>query len=117
MADERARSFRKRPTAAEARLWKELRALRPQGFHFRRQVPIDDFIVDFACFDQRLVIEVDGSQHDEPEGLSADATRDAHLRWQGFTVVRFRNSDVLNNTDGVLISILRELGVLNRDRQ
>ena len=117
MADERARSFRKRPTAAEVRLWKELRALRAQGFHFRRQVPIDDFIVDFACFDQRLVVEVDGSQHDEPAGLKADSARDAHLRWQGFTVMRVRNVDVLTNTGGVLVDILRALGAFNGDRQ
>lgn len=118
MADERARSFRKRPTVAEARLWrlwKELRALHAQGFHFRRQVPVDDFIVDFACFGQRLIVEVDGSQHDEPAGLSADSARDAHLRWQGFTVMRFRNLDVLGNTSGVVETILRELGVFNRD--
>ncbi|MBN8910469.1 MAG: endonuclease domain-containing protein, partial [Rhizobiales bacterium] len=100
MANERARSFRKRPTAAESRLWKELKALRAQGFHFRRQVPIDDDIVDFACFDQRLIIEVDGSQHDEPAGLAADSGRDAHLRWQGFTLMRVRNADVMNNTSG-----------------
>ncbi len=113
MANQTARSFRKRPTAGEARLWKELKALRVQGFHFRRQVPIDEFIVDFACFDQRLIIEVDGSQHDEPAGLSADSARDAHLRWQGFTVMRVRNSDVLGNTNGVLAGILRELGAFN----
>jgi very-short-patch-repair endonuclease len=117
MANERARSFRKRPTVAEQRLWKELRALRAQGFHFRRQVPIDDFIVDFACFDQRLIIEVDGLQHDEPAGLAADSVRDAHLRWQGFTVMRIRNADILMNTSGVLAGILCELGAFNGDRQ
>jgi very-short-patch-repair endonuclease len=114
MANERARSFRKRPTVAEARLWKELRALRAQGFHFRRQVPIDDFIVDFACFDQRLIVEVDGSQHDEPAGLLADSVRDAHLRWQGFTIMRIRNSDVIGNASGVIEDILRALGAFNR---
>ena len=117
MANERARSFRKRPTIAEARLWKELQALRAQGFHFRRQVPIDNFIVDFACFDQRLVIEVDGYQHDEPQGQQADSRRDAHLRWQGFTVMRVRNSDVSDNLSGVIESILHELGAFGGDRQ
>lgn len=117
MADKLARSFRKRPTVAEARLWKELKGLRAQGFHFRRQVPVDSFIVDFACFGQRLIIEVDGSQHDQPSGLSADSARDAHLRWQGFTVMRFRNSDVLRHADGVVEAILRELGAFNGDRK
>lgn len=75
------------------------------------------FYCRFRLFDQRLVVEVDGSQHDEPAGLKADSARDAHLRWQGFTVMRVRNVDVLTNTGGVLIDILRALGAFNGDRQ
>ena len=77
MANARARRFRKRPTIGEMRLWKELRQLWRQGYHFRRQAPIDPYIVDFACFTQRLIIEVDGVQHDTAQGRKADAARDA----------------------------------------
>ena len=63
MASEIARHLRKHPTIAEARLWDELRELRRQGYHFRRQAPIESYVVDFICFDQRLIVEVDGIQH------------------------------------------------------
>src|SRR5262249_58104773 len=62
MANEMARSLRKRMTRQEVKLWVHLRSWRKRGFHFRRQAPRDDFIVDFVCLRQRLVIEVDGGQ-------------------------------------------------------
>jgi very-short-patch-repair endonuclease len=83
MANARARRLRKQATIGETLLWKELRELRRQGYHFQRQAPIDSYIVDFACFSQRVVIEVDGVQHQEPEALAADAARDADLKWRG----------------------------------
>ena len=110
MANEVARSLRKRPTIAEARLWRELRQLRRQGYHFRRQAPIASYIVDFACFEQRLVIEVDGIQHDAIAGRRADAARDADLHWRGFNVLRFRNADVRENCAGVMETIIAALG-------
>lgn len=117
MADKLARSFRKRPTVAEARLWKELKGLRAQGFHFRRQVPVDSFIVDFACFGQRLIIEVDGSQHDQPSGLSAGFGAGCAFEMAGLHGYEIRNSDVLRHADGVVEAILRELGAFNGDRK
>lgn len=114
MANQPARALRKRETIAEKRLWKHIRTLRVQGYHFRRQAPIDGFIVDFACFSHRLVIEVDGIQHDTDDGLIKDAARDAHLKWQGFTVLRFRNADVTQNIESVSLEILAALGVLVR---
>lgn len=114
MANRLARSFRKRSTNGEDALWNELRELRRQGFHFRRQVQIDDFIVDFACFSQRLVVEVDGAQHERPAHKLRDSNRDAHLRSIGFNVVRVSNADVSENMDGVMLEILAALGAAVR---
>jgi very-short-patch-repair endonuclease len=112
MANENARQLRKRQTLGEIRLWKELRQLRRQGYHFRRQAPIDKYIVDFACFSQRLVIEVDGVQHQEPANLTADAARDADLSWRGFKVLRFRNDEVRDTMGGVMLEVLAALGAV-----
>ena len=112
MANQIARRLRKTETIAEKRLWRELRKLRAMGYHFRRQHPVDDYIVDFACLAHLIVIEVDGYQHGEDAGLQKDAKRDAHLRWRGFEVVRFDNGDVRDHLDGVMLEILAKLGVV-----
>jgi very-short-patch-repair endonuclease len=110
-----ARQLRKRLTIGETLLWKELKELRRQGYHFRRQAPIDKYIVDFACFAQRVVIEVDGIQHQEPEALAKDAARDTDRSWRGFTVLRFRNDEVSDSMHGVMLEVLAALGaVVNR---
>ena len=114
MASEVARNLRKNPTIAETRLWDELRGLRSQGYHFRRQAPIESYIVDFACFEQRIVIEVDGIQHTTKKGLAADAARDADLSWRGFKVLRFSNADVAQHIEGVMLEILAALGAVVR---
>src|SRR5579864_3621240 len=77
MANQTARSLRKRMTPQEVKLWVKLRAMKALGYHFRRQAPIDSFIVDFVCFKQRLVIEVDGGQHGRYYNQIKDAARDA----------------------------------------
>ncbi|MDO9384142.1 MAG: endonuclease domain-containing protein [Hyphomicrobiaceae bacterium] len=87
--------------------------LRPLGYHFRRQVPFDKYIVDFACLSHRLIIEVDGSQHLKETAVAHDAARDDHMRWRGFTVIRFTNAAVLSNTNGAMESVLLELGANN----
>jgi very-short-patch-repair endonuclease len=102
MANERARELRKNQTDAERKLWSSLRLLKRDGFHFRRQAPIGDFIVDFACLSARLVIELDGGQHNLEPGRTNDATRDKRLRRRGFTILRFWNNDVMANPEGVL---------------
>jgi very-short-patch-repair endonuclease len=109
MANERARQLRRNQTDAERKLWRSLRLLKKQGHHFRRQVPIDGVIVDFACYSSRLVIEVDGGQHNEDAGLAADKRRDAMLAANNFRVFRFWNNDVLANTDGVMEVIVGSL--------
>jgi very-short-patch-repair endonuclease len=101
-----ARDLRVRMTEAESRLWLRLRRRELRGWRFRRQHPVGPYIVDFACLDAGLVVELDGSQH----LLSrSDARRDACLRRKGFRVLRFWNDEVLVRLDDVLEAILRVL--------
>lgn len=102
-----AQSFRRRPTDAEARLWRILRSLKPLGLHFRRQSPIGPYIVDFAWLAGKLVVEVDGGQHAE-QTAERDAGRSAWLQSQGYRVMRFWNHDVLRSPDVVGEAILAE---------
>jgi len=87
-------------------MWSALRDRRLLRYKFRRQHPVGDFIVDFACTEYQLVIEVDGGQHSEN---AADTTRTAWLQSQAWRVLRFWNNDVLSNTNGVIETILRIL--------
>jgi very-short-patch-repair endonuclease len=98
--------MRREPTDAEARMWKLLRDHRLANFKFRRQVPFQNFILDFVCFERRLVIEIDGSQHSSSE---RDTTRDVALMAEGFSVVRYWNNDVLRQPAAVLEDILTKL--------
>lgn len=92
-------------TPEEVKLWVQLRHLNKQGYHFRRQVPLDGYVLDFAEFRLKLIIEVDGSQHGMPDGESSDTKRDAHFQHSGFTVLRFWNVDVNQAMDGVIDKI------------
>jgi len=94
-------------TDAEKLLWHHLRAHRLCDQKFRRQQPIGPYIVDFVHFGARLIIEADGGQHN---GSAGDARRDAWLKRQGFTVLRFWNDEILQNTEAVLEAILDALG-------
>ncbi len=100
-----ARRLRLNQTDAEARLWRRLRNWPIQGTHFRRQVPIGPYIVDFACMAAHLVIEMDGSQHGVGENVMRDEARTRWLQAAGYRVIRFWNNDLVNNMDGVLESI------------
>ncbi len=109
MANESARKLRKQLTPQEVKLWNKLRLFKPLGYHFRRQAPIGAYIVDFACFSQCVVVEADGGQHGLADGIRRDAQRDAFLAKQGFRVVRFWNSDIDRNLEGVMETIIAEL--------
>ncbi|WP_367186997.1 endonuclease domain-containing protein [Roseibium sp.] len=98
-------------TEAEKKLWQVLRAHRLEGISFRRQMPIDRYIVDFAAPSQRLIVEVDGSQHAGVLGLKRDDERDRYLRAMGWTVLRFWNSEVSDNLEGVCRKILDACGM------
>jgi len=86
-----------------------LRELKSLGFHFRRQAPIGPYIVDFVSFRSRLVIEADGGQHGMPKGVESDQSRDDFLRSQGFQILRFWNSDLDTNLEGVMEMIFSTL--------
>ncbi|MFO1381599.1 MAG: endonuclease domain-containing protein [Chitinivorax sp.] len=101
-----AKQLRQNMTDAEQLLWRYLRAHRLNGQKFRRQHPIGPYVVDFVHLGAKLIIEADGGQHNLSEG---DAVRDKWLISQGFKVMRFWNSDILNNTDAVLTTILEAL--------
>src|SRR5690349_9798436 len=100
------RKLRHNSTDAEMKLWLALRARRLGGFKFIRQGKVGSYIVDFVCREKRIAIEVDGGQHAESR---ADKIRDAVLLSKGYRVLRFWNSDVLGNIDGVLQNLYGEL--------
>jgi very-short-patch-repair endonuclease len=95
-----AKTLRKKSTDAENVLWKQLRRKQLEGLKFRRQQPIDNYVVDFVCFEKRIVIEVDGGQHSIER--DKDSERDNYLVINGFKVLRFWNNEVLQNIEGVL---------------
>jgi very-short-patch-repair endonuclease len=102
-----ARKLRRDQTDAERTLWFRLRDRRLNGLKFRRQMPIASYVADFCCESARLIIELDGGQHDKRS--KEDLKRTADLEAQGYLVLRFWNNDVLRNTDGVVESIVDTL--------
>lgn len=98
-----AREMRQKPTHAEDHLWQHLRNRRAGGAKFRRQYPIERFIVDFVCLERRLIVEVDGDIHDHQQDY--DAVRQEFLEAQGFRVLRFSNEAVLSSVDAVIAVI------------
>ena len=97
-----SKALRQSMTEAEQRLWSRLRAGRLNGHKFRRQVPIGPYVVDFLCVSERLIIEADGSQHND----DVDRARTRFLEAQGYRVIRFWNNAILAETDGVMAAIL-----------
>jgi molybdopterin-guanine dinucleotide biosynthesis protein A len=103
-------------TDAERRLWHQLKAHRLESLHFRRQVPLGPYIADFVCHARKLIIEVDGGQHNDAEGIDRDARRTAWLESVGYRVLRFGNIDVLTNMEGVIDAITATAGESSRAR-
>jgi len=102
-----ARRLRRDLTDAERTLWRLLRGRQLEGYKFRRQQPIDRYVVDFVCFEHRLVIEIDGGQHAEVDAY--EECRTQHLEHTRFRIVRFWNNEVLENPEGVCARILELL--------
>ena len=103
--------MRRAMTDAELKLWNEIRAHRLMGLGFRRQFPLRSFIVDFACPEKRLVVELDGSQHAQDESTEYDARRSETLQRDGWTILRFWNDDVLRGIDDVCAHIVIAAGL------
>jgi very-short-patch-repair endonuclease len=108
-----AREMRKNPTESEKRLWKELKKLRKKDIIFRRQHPIDIFIADFYCHSLKLIIEVDGEIHENQASQEYDEGRSGELDRYGIKVLRFKNSEVLNNIEKVLITTVNLISELS----
>ena len=100
-----ARNLRTASTDAEHALWRHLRARRLAKLKFRRQFPISGYVVDFVCLEEKLIIELDGGQHNDRQ--AEDSHRTMILQKNGFRVLRFWNGDVLKELEAVLAEILR----------
>lgn len=114
---QRSRELRHGSTPAEQTLWQYLRDRRMRGLKFRRQHPIDRFILDFYCETLHLAIEVDGGGHLEPEQEQYDAARTQTLNDLGIQVLRFWNNDVLERTDLVLEEIHNAITELSNGKK
>ena len=102
---ERSRHMRSNMTKAEQILWERIRKKQIHGFQFYRQKPLGHFIVDFYCPAGQLIIEVDGSQHQHPEGVAFDAKRDAYMNGLGLKVLRFSNLEIIIRIENVVETI------------
>ncbi len=107
-AHARAYNLRHNMTEAERRLWQILRSHGMNGYKFRRQVPIGRYIADFVCHEARLIVEIDGGQHDRASPRETE--RSGFLQNEGYRILRFWNNEVLENLDGVHTTITAELG-------
>ena len=92
-----AKILKKRPTEAEKLMWRHLRLRQLEGLKFRRQEPIGNYVVDFVCYEKKIIVEIDGGQH----CAEKDGNRDRWLESQDFKVLRFWNTEVLKNAQGV----------------
>ena len=100
----KARRLRKQSTDSERAVWRILRNRELKGYKFRRQTPIGPYIVDFVCFEQKLVVEIDGGHHEARSNYDNERTR--CLESRGFRVLRFWNNQVLQERGSVLEAIL-----------
>ena len=96
-----ARKLRQSSTKEERILWQLLRNRQFKNLKFKRQFPIGNYVVDFVCEEIKLIIELDGGQHNEPENIEADNLRTEFLENKGFKVIRFWNKDINLNISGV----------------
>jgi very-short-patch-repair endonuclease len=97
-----ARELRQKHTDAEKALWMKLRNRQLEGVKFRGQQPIGPYIVDFVSFQRRLIVEIDGGQHNEDRTKERDEERTIRLEQRGYRIVRFWYNEVLTNPEGVL---------------
>ena len=104
-----ARNLRKNATIQERRLWNLLKNRQFQNLKFKRQQPIGDYIVDFICKEAKVIIEIDGGQHNEQENIEYDKTRTEFLNGLGYKVIRFWNNEIYENIDSVLLQLNQEI--------
>ena len=104
-----AKKMRSNMTPAETKMWRILRGKRFQDLKFKRQVLIGNYIVDFLCENKKIIIEIDGGQHNEELNIQSDNNRTHYLENNGYKVLRFWNDEVMKNIDGVMEVIFREV--------
>ena len=104
-----AKNLRHNQTDAEGLLWYYIRSKQLGGFRFKRQQIIEKYIVDFVCFEKKLIIELDGSQHGEIDIIKSDKIRDDFLKYRGFKILRFWNEEIFKNCSEVLDFIYYQL--------
>jgi very-short-patch-repair endonuclease len=104
-----AQRLRKTPTSAEIRFWRVIEPLRTGGYHFRKQVALGSYVVDFACHAARIVIEIDGDSHFDDAAIRRDGVREAYLNSRGYRVLRFTNGEVMNYPEGVYARVIEAL--------
>ena len=103
-----AKKLRKKSTPCEIKLWSRLRSCRFMGLKFRRQCPLGPYIVDFVCIEKKLIIELDGGQHNEDKQQDYDKRRTEFLNGLGFNVIRFWNNEILLQFDDVMAQIYEQ---------
>ena len=106
---ELSRKLRKNQTPWEKKLWMYLKNRKFYGLKFRRQDAIGPYIYDFSCFEKRLIIELDGSQHKLPVEIAKDLEKQEYAEKTGYKILRFNNNDIQNNIEGILESIRLEI--------
>ena len=102
-----ARTLRKKSTKQEQIMWNILRNRQFYNLKFKRQFPIGDYIVDFACEEKKIVIELYGGQHNENENIIKDQTRTDFINTKGYKVIRFWNNEINDNIEGVYLKLYR----------
>ena len=113
----KSRSLRNSTTKGEDRLWYELRDLKAEGLKFRRQAPLGPYIADFVCLDPKIVVEVDGDDHETERGKRHDANRDAYLKASGYLVLRYDARDALDNAWHIAQDVKEKSETLPRLRE
>ena len=108
---ENARYLRKNMTPQERKLWGVIRNRQFYGYRFLRQYVIDIYIVDFICREKKLIIEIDGGQHNEPKNLEYDKQRSLYLESKGYRTIRFWNNEIDNNLTGVYKQLQKEFDI------
>ena len=103
-------NLRQNQTKQELKLWSLLRNRNFQGLKFKRQYNIGDYIVDFVCLEYKVIIEIDGGQHNEPEEIELDNERTKYLQSKGFRVIRFWNNEVDENFEGFYLQLQEVFG-------
>lgn len=104
-----AKKLRKSSTPMEVKLWNRLRSRRFMGLKFRRQCPLGSYIVDFVCIEKKIIIEIDGGQHNEDEQRDYDKRRTEFLNGLGYHVLRFWNNEILLDFDAVMDQIYKHV--------